>query len=265
MTGWPFRASRARWLPVAVFVMTALGSCGSTPQDARMAELYRRGNAFYEQGRFDDAIAAYEQIVQQGYQNGYVYYNLGNAYFKQQHPGKAILSYERARRLIPRDADVRANLDIANLRIVDNLRMPDPWFGVTWLLRMYNFVSADEAILTASGSFLLLGGIAVVLILSTSARVHRIASTLGIVMIVVFLIGGTVATLKTFEQTTRRNAIILAPTSDAHSGPGQEYDLLFSIHEGAKVTILERRGGWSRILLPDRKGGWVAQGDLEAI
>ena len=48
-------------------------------------------------------------------QDGRLYYNLGNACFKSGKLGEAILWYERARRLLPHDEDIEANLRFANL------------------------------------------------------------------------------------------------------------------------------------------------------
>jgi len=46
-----------------------------------------------------------------------VYYNLGNACFRQGKLGFAILNYEQARRLAPRDPDILANLRFAEQRL----------------------------------------------------------------------------------------------------------------------------------------------------
>ncbi len=68
----------------------------STPK-----ELFDAGNGAYEQGRFQDAAAAYEKILGYGVGDPRVLYNLANAYFKMGKLGAAILHYERALRLDP--------------------------------------------------------------------------------------------------------------------------------------------------------------------
>ena len=42
-------------------------------------------------------------------------------------------------------------------------------------------------------------------------------------------------------------------------------DPVFTLHEGAKVRLVEHRGGWRRIKLPDGKNGWLAKEELEGI
>ena len=71
---------------------------------SHLEAIYRRANADYEQGQYQRAIEKYEQIVPL-FRNGIVYYNLGNAYFRLEERGKAIVNYERAKRLMPRDKD----------------------------------------------------------------------------------------------------------------------------------------------------------------
>ncbi|MFC1683828.1 tetratricopeptide repeat protein [Candidatus Zixiibacteriota bacterium] len=83
--------------------------------------LFQQANQAYQDGQYGQAISLYSQILESGVTNGSVYYNLGNAYFKDNQLGQAILSYERAKRLLPRDADVTANLALANELTADKL------------------------------------------------------------------------------------------------------------------------------------------------
>ena len=246
---------------MVLIAMNVLAGCGTGTDDARNSEIYRQGNGFYKNGQYAEASRTYERIVQQGFRNGYVYYNLGNAYFKQQQFGRAILAYERARRLMPRDQDVRANLEIANLRIVDQLKVPEPWIGQV----MLRSITVNEATVATSIAGGLLALLAVIYILSDRFDIRRLAYHVGIVIAVVFLICSAVTASRIYDQTGRAEAIILSTESDVRSGPGTTYDQLFILHEGTKVTVVEERGTWKRIELPDGKSGWIGQIALEVI
>lgn len=75
----------------------------------------------YDQGDFKKAATVYEDLVKSGIQNGSVFYNLGNTYFRLGEKGKALAAYLAARRLLPRDPDIKANLKFAHEQMVDKL------------------------------------------------------------------------------------------------------------------------------------------------
>ena len=76
---------------------------------------YNEANALYRDGDFAAARRSYLEVAEAGVQDARLYYNLGNACFKSGKLGEAILWYERARRLVPHDEDIKANLRFANL------------------------------------------------------------------------------------------------------------------------------------------------------
>src|SRR5262245_15612276 len=70
---------------------------------------FSKANFLYRDGKYEEAIKTYESILASGVESGPIYYNLANSYFKQKQIGKAVLNYERAHRLIPRDHDLLDN------------------------------------------------------------------------------------------------------------------------------------------------------------
>ena len=92
---------------------------------------FDEGNQRYQNGDFDGAVASYARILEAGLESGDLYYNLGNTYFKRGEIGPAILYYERARRLMPADEDLLANLALARQLTADEIT-PLPQF---WLFR----------------------------------------------------------------------------------------------------------------------------------
>ena len=76
---------------------------------------YNEANALYRAGNFAAARRSYLEVVDSGVEDARIYYNLGNACFKSGKLGEAILWYERARRLLPHDEDIEANLRFSNL------------------------------------------------------------------------------------------------------------------------------------------------------
>src|ERR1700722_4648585 len=91
-------------------------STGST-MAADVSAKFDVANKLYAEGKFADAAATYEKILQSGAVSPALYFNYGNAEFKAGNLGRAIASYRQAKQLSPRDADVRANLEFARSQV----------------------------------------------------------------------------------------------------------------------------------------------------
>ena len=76
-------------------------------------------NALYRQGNYQAAAEAYEEILTEQGPRASVFYNLGNARQQLKQHGPAILAYERAKLLAPRNPDLAANLTLARKAAAD--------------------------------------------------------------------------------------------------------------------------------------------------
>ncbi|MBT5875137.1 MAG: tetratricopeptide repeat protein [Candidatus Latescibacteria bacterium] len=244
-----------------LFAILCLATACGNEADSTIVDLYRQGNEFYEREQYSEASRIYERMLQLGFEHGSVYYNLGNAYFKQKETGRAILAYERAARLRPRDRDTRTNLEIANLRTVDRIQIDEPWIGY----RLLKSFTIDEATLGVSVPGLVLLLLCIGFVLAKSNATRRRIYRIGVLSAIVLALMGAVAGARFYDHFWAIEAIILDQESPARSGPGDNYDPLFSLHEGTKVTVIEQRSGWKRILLPDGKEGWISRESLSII
>lgn len=87
-----------RSVPVTFAILAVLCLFGvrSEAKTNGWEELFFKANQAYKGGRFEEAIDGYGQLLDAGYRNGQLYYNLGNAHFRLNQVGRAILNYERA-------------------------------------------------------------------------------------------------------------------------------------------------------------------------
>lgn len=236
---------------------------GAVCGDGTGASIYNEANALYGQGEFRKAADRYEEIVSRGVRNGYVFFNLGNAWFKAGETGQAILAYERALRLMPDDEDVLANLRFVNALKVD--RSPDD--NVSYVTRVlssgYRLLSADVLAVSGSVCLFLAAFAGVIRLLAPSRR------TLWIGLLVLAGMGlcGSVALLtnRVYSENAVSEAIVLADEARGRSGPGDDYLLVFTIHEGTKVTIERVEERWYLVRLPNGIGGWLPGNSLEII
>ena len=136
--------------------LTALVSAGqAADSDLKpLPSVFARANASYESGDFIGAEKLYRQVLDSGVENGAVFYNLGNACFKQKKIGAAIYYWEKARQVLPHDADVRTNLELANLYVVDRIEeMPDP-LPIRWLRNAIGVLTMEQESWLVLGLFL---------------------------------------------------------------------------------------------------------------
>lgn len=225
-------------------------------------QLYTQANALYKANQFEQAAAAYEKIVMQGFRTAEVYYNLGNCYYKQKNTGKAILNYERAQKLNPEDEDIAHNLKLAQLKAVDKL-VPVPQLVITSAFK--NFSSAHSS---TGWSWYALGAVwAALLTFALYFFLMRktVIAVLG-VMLVLFSVAFVSLALK--QGAAEENSgygILLVQNVVVKSAPDENGSNLFTIHEGIKFQILDAVGNWNKIRLVDGKLGWIEKNLFEKI
>ena len=66
----------------------------------------------------------YEHLIENGYLNSQIFYNLGNSYYRLNKIGQAVWAYRNAIKFSPRDNDIVHNLKIAEARRTDRILSP---------------------------------------------------------------------------------------------------------------------------------------------
>lgn len=229
-------------------------------------EAFEKGNQKYKDGDFEAAIASYEMALKGNEVSVALYYNLGNAYYQQGQLAQSILNYERAIKLNPSDEEVLRNIGIARNQLVDEIDpLPRPL-----LARAYRAVA--EAF-TPSGWMILglwfFGGfvfLVVLLILRKGPSGRRpLFVTLGIILAVLSLVANGIGEFEANYLEENKAGIIMNANVYVKSGPDEDAEDLFVLHEGTKVFVREAFSGWLRVRLVDGKIGWIPKDSAEEI
>jgi len=248
------------------FILTlVLGAlCASAVAQTALDE-FERGNAFYRDGKFDQAAAAYEVILNQGTASPAIYFNLGNSYYRLGKTAPAILAYERALRLNPNDPDIKHNLDLVNLKTVDRIEPLPELFFIEWLRTVSSFVPLHTAIwLFALGWLILFTSLAALYIL-TNPNILHLFRTLTIVALVSLIPVVVLLATQIADARIRNDAIVTTPVATAKTSPDSQSLDAFVIHEGLKVKLSDSLGDWVKIVLADGKVGWIRSQDCQRI
>lgn len=214
---------------------------------------FNRANVYYEQANYDEAIKQYNSILETGWESGNLYYNLGNCYFKKGELGRAILNYEKARRLIPSDKDLESNYEYACSLIKGGAVVSKKSLPLRLLSNLFEKFTVDSFIILLSILFIL----ALVNILISfffgmfKRRALILAALLGL-----FLVMGFVG-LQGRISLVNKEAIVIAEQVDAKFEPMEKATTYFTLYEGMKVEVVESRDSWCKVKRQDNKSGWV--------
>ncbi len=225
------------------------------------AGYFQDANLLYKNNKYDEAVSAYEKILEGGFESGALYYNLGNSYFKKGDLGRALLNYERAKIFIPHDSDLRSNHNfVRNILNVPPRYSSEPWF-LRWLDRSFDGIAMNSlTVLAGALWFLILIILASILWLPS---LKRPAVPLAVILAVMLLACSVALGRKAVSY--ERGALIIAGGVEAKFEPRDGATTYFSIPEGSFVTILDRSGAWVKVRRHDAKIGWVKDKAVAAI
>ena len=233
-------------------VLTALffsfNFCRLTAAEGTAAD-FDGANKLYEQGKFAEAAAGYQKVLQSGHVSPAVYFNLGNAYFKGGQLGRAITAYREAESLTPRDPDIRANLQFARNQV------QGPTISAPGWQRWLNKLSLNEW--TWLGAACLWLWFALLIIAqwrSLSLAIPRkVIITLGMITV---LVNACLLVALKVEGFTKK-AVVVTAEAVVRQGPLDESQTAFTVHDGAELRVLDRKDEWLQVTADPRRIGWV--------
>lgn len=246
-----------------LLIITMAVALPSPAMDRAQAEaLVVAGQRAYAEGDYATALNAFDSVASM-YRSADLCLNLGNAHYKLGDVARAILWYERGLRLAPADADLQANLDLANEQIRDRI----PPSGAQALGRTWNLIRGNDPDTWARYSLfacLLLCSALAATVLTKGA--WRQAAWLASAIAALALLGSLlVAAARHAELTSSAEGIIMAAKVEALAEPREGAKSLFVLHRGVKVSTGNEQEGWCEVRLPNGTAGWLRENALERI
>jgi len=217
--------------------------------------LFNAGNQYYEAGDYVNAISFYEKLGQEVNLVD-VFYNMGNAYYRSGNLGNSIWAWEKARKISPRNKDILHNLSIGNSKVKDRIEPPEDLL----LLKIYrSFIekSTVQDLLRLGSLLLLLLSIAYGLG-RLKPRLQQRLGPIKILLLTGIIIMHFLALDRYWDLSEIKAGIVVVSRADVRSAPIiHPQNVIFRIHEGAKVEITQSQTGWIEIILLDGKKGWL--------
>ena len=234
---------------------------------------FREAAALYDQGRFEQAAGRYESVLSAGVRSANLFFNLGNAWFKAGQTGRAILNYERARHLEPRDPDIHGNLDF----VLKESRARDtvPTTGLTtWLAGLRDYLTTGEWTgLTALGYWLAMAAAITFVWLPARFEWRRWLRVVIAAFAGLAVLGSVGLAAKATVESGLSPAIVVAKKEVVvRFAPVDDAQRHYTAVEGQKLWIVGEREsrmegvpGWFKVERVDGAEGWVPANAIEKI
>lgn len=236
-----------------------VGCVPETPETARryveIQEAFDRADALPESqqaAEYRHIATRYQNLIDQGVQNGEIHYNQGNACAKAGEPGRALAAYDLAKRYLPLNSYVDQNIHTVlagalpqspSVPVVEYFFFWQNWIGYP----QKRLVSAGFGVLT-----LLLG---VVCLFWRHRRWRRAALCLFALTLVAS--ASTLYDWYRFDLT--EYALVAVEGVEPRKGNSASYEPVFttSVPLGTRGVLLDRRGDWVRIRFAVGREGWL--------
>ena len=208
------------------------------------AMAFLNANRLYADGDYLEAAQAYQSLIESGVKDPAVYYNLANAFHKLNRTAEAILYFERAHRLAPRDRDIQLNLEIAGMAAVDEIIALPQHLIFRLGHRFQDYLNPNEKLyLVIAGYLLLILGLHLILF-DTNRRRRFLWSAVTWFGAAVIILFGLSATVQVVGERNHPPIIVMDQVARVRAEPDLEGEEIFTIHAGARATTEDRRGDW---------------------
>ena len=238
--------------------------CADADRQFQLGTAALPDDAAVARSHFEAACIRYEQALLEpagaGIDRGAVLYNLGNAYARLGDLPNAIANYRRALLYLPGDRDLRSNLECLRAQRRDHFAVPEE----SRVLRTLFFWHYDLTYRTRLVLAMAAGGLFWLL---AAVMLWRRPAWLKCAFAVVAVLAAAMAASTAASMARQRScpaAVVSASEVTLRQGDSDGYRpaLDAPVHAGTEVEVLECRGSWSQVRLPDGLSGWLPNHSL---
>ncbi len=231
----------------SIFYLTANAADNQT--------LWREAADYYDQANYHAAIDDYSKLLERGFANPQLFYNLGNSYFKAGELGHAIWGFRRALLLDPGFKQAKANLDYVRSFNTDQITSRQRGFILDIWDAASGFLSANGYLLLFMLGWWIAAGMVIFGIVRLNSPTWLYY--LLIVPAIVVIFSGASAARRINEDRLSHWGVLVSEAADIREGPGQEFNRIEVAHEGLELKILGSRENSYLIELGNGLKGWV--------
>jgi Tetratricopeptide repeat len=226
--------------------------------DRGSAELARDPNAAL--AAFREARDAFQRVIDGGVRSAALYYNLGNTHVRLGEVGEAIAAYRKSLRLNPADEKVLSNLRFARSLTQDQIAASGEHALLHTVFSWHYALPLRTRVVVASVFYVAFW--LLLIVRRFHARVDLRYLLLATLVVWGPMVCSVGVTLRSEGRVTE--GVVVSPEVIVRTGNGEGYARQFSqpLHEGVEFRVVEDRGAWVHVELPDGNTGWVRREDV---
>ena len=207
----------------------------------------------YDAGQFRQALDYYASKIDPRSVSPALLYNMGNCFYQLGDYPRALVCYERAHYLQPRDSDITGNLELTRRKLLlpPKYRVESP---ADFMIAARDFLRMDEW-LVACACGLALVMVALGMFFQRHSNLWQWPFYAGIVVVVIC----TAALIaKSAADDPGHEAVVIVRNTPLYSLPSAESGRVEQyLKPGTEVSIEENRMDWVRVRLENNDEGWV--------
>ena len=234
------------------------------------SDLFTQAAAAYDINDFQKSLDLYKIVLESDQISFELFYNMGDCYYRLNDLGHAVLYWEKAAVLDPGNQDLQHNLKLASLKMQDKVVLPSGFLLFEWYWSVRKSTSFTT-LLFISEIILLFTVILIyipksrILSLDRRNRLKLIFRYPLIFSVMVLILFSTLSWDKIRYKNENNFAVVVNREVKVKGEPREAANVLFLLHAGSKVKIINQLDIWVEISYFDDKIGWMKSSDIEAI
>ena len=216
------------------------------------------------QAHYERAALRLEHLIREGgVENGKLYYNLGNIWYQRGDLGRSILNYRRAEQYIPNNVNLRQNLAFVRQQRKDAFAPAERRKVLSTVFFWHYDLPSGTRLRLFSLLFIAFWGLAAARLYWRNGPLNGALAACGVLAAALFVS----LTAEAWYFRNHPAGVVTAAETIARKGDGETYQPSFAepLHAGTEFTVLEDRGGWLQVALPDDRTCWLPRGDVALV
>ena len=227
--------------------------------------LFDQGNKDYNLGAYQEAISNYKLVLNAGVHSPELYFNLANAYYRLGEVGQSIYYFEKAKLLDPKNKNIETNLQFAKNMSLDAIEiLPVSFLDEVTKTISTRFSISNWARILIGISWILCLFLALYLLNSNSVW-KRIYFTSFWLITILFIVVFSLTYSHANNLQNEHSGIVFENQINIWGEPNERSEVLFELHEGTKVLVVDELGSWKKIKIANGSEGWILASSLKMI